>query len=74
MPKSRRIFTQEEATLTRLRERKPLCTCTAKNPEEWKAWRKTFKRELLKNLGPDPEPVPLNLEVLERTDQGDYIR
>ena len=74
MPKSRRIYTPEEATFTRLRERTPLYTCQAKTPAEWKAWRRTFKRELLNNLGPDPEPVPLNLEVLERTDQGDYIR
>lgn len=74
MPRRRRIFSQEEACLARLKVCPPLYTCQATNPEEWRAWRKTFKRELLKYLGPDPESVPLNLEVLERTDQGDYIR
>lgn len=70
----KRIFSQYEATLARLKSQKPLYPCKAKTKEEWQARRKTFRRELVKLLGPDPEPVPLRPEVLERTDQGDYIR
>lgn len=74
MPRRKRIYTQEEACVARLKAEPPLYTCKATNPEEWKAWRRTFKRELLGYLGPDPEPVPLNLEVLETADEGDYTR
>jgi dienelactone hydrolase len=42
--------------------------------DEWKTWRKAFRRAIVKELGPDPESVPLRPEVLENRDMGDYIR
>ncbi|MEN6643342.1 MAG: alpha/beta hydrolase family protein [Armatimonadia bacterium] len=71
---SKRIFTPEQACRARLKAQKPLFPCTAKTPEEWQAWRKNFKRAIVKELGSNPESVPLNPEILERTDMGDYIR
>jgi dienelactone hydrolase len=74
MAARKRIYSQEEACLARLKAQKPLLPCKAKTKEEWQAWRKAFKRAIVKELGPDPEPVPLNPEILERTDMGGYIR
>lgn len=74
MPPRRRIFTQAEATWARLRARTPSLPCKVKSVEDWRTWRRAFKRALVKQLGPDPERVPLRPEVLERTDMGDYIR
>lgn len=73
MPRPR-IYTQEEACLARLKQQKPLLPCKAKSREEWQAWRKAFRRAIVRALGPDPEAVPLRPEVLSRTDMGDYIR
>jgi dienelactone hydrolase len=74
MPPRRRIFTQEEATWERLKARKPQLPCKVKSVEDWRAWRRAFKRALVKQLGPDPESVPLRPEVIERADMGDYLR
>lgn len=74
MPARKRIYSQEEACLARLHAQKPLLPCKAKTKEEWQAWRRAFKRAIVKELGPDPESVPLRPEVLERHDLGDHIR
>ena len=74
MAARKRIYSQEEACRARLKAQKPLLPCTAKNKEEWQAWRRAFKRAIVKELGPDPESVPLRPEILERTDMGGYIR
>ncbi len=74
MAPRKRIFTQHEATMARLKARKPLLQCKAKTVDEWRAWRRRFRRALVRELGPDPEQVPLNAEIIDRSDQGDYIR
>jgi dienelactone hydrolase len=48
--------------------------CQALTPDEFSTWRKSFRARLRKALGPFPESVPLNPEILETTDCGDYIR
>ena len=74
MAPRKRIYSQEEACLARLHAQKPLLPCKAKTKEEWQSWRRAFKRAIVKELGPDPEAVPLRPEILERTDMGGYIR
>ncbi|MEI6501939.1 MAG: alpha/beta fold hydrolase, partial [Armatimonadota bacterium] len=74
MAPRKRIYSQEEACLARLHAQKPLLACKAKTKEEWQSWRRAFKRAIVKELGPDPEPVPLRPEILERKDMGSYIR
>ena len=41
---------------------------------EWQEWRQTFRRKLVKDLGPKPEAIPLEVEVLERTEMDGYTR
>ena len=41
---------------------------------EWQEWRKDFRRKLVKDLGPKPEAIPLEVEVLERTEMDGYTR
>ena len=41
---------------------------------EWAAWRTAFDARLRQLMGRCPQPVPLDPEVLERVDCGDYIR
>jgi len=74
MARHRRIFTQHEATMARLKARKPLHPCKAKTKAEWQGWRRTFRRALVRELGPNPEEVPLRPKTVERSDQGDYVR
>ena len=34
---------------------------------EWQEWRRKFRRNLVKDLGPSPEAIPLEVETLEQT-------
>lgn len=52
----------------------PAMPCTATNPDGFKAWQRAFRRRIIRALGPFPESVPLNPQVIERTDCGTYIR
>ncbi len=52
----------------------PGLSCTATDPADFGTWQKAFRKRILKALGPFPEAVPLNVEVLERVDCGTYTR
>jgi len=41
---------------------------------DWEAWRQAFDARLRALLGPNPEPVEPNAEVVEATDCGEYVR
>ena len=41
---------------------------------EWQDWRKAFRRKLVRDLGPKPEAIPLEVEVLERKEMDGYTR
>lgn len=69
-----RILRTEDSIVARLKARKPVLPFEARTREEWQQWRRAFRRAILKELGQMPEPVPLRAEVLERTDQGDFVR
>ena len=68
-----RIYSTMDSVLARARATKPSLPFPAKK-EDWAEWRRKFRRAVVKELGRKPETVPLNAEVLERTDRGDYIR
>ena len=42
--------------------------------EEWRAWHERTLRQVREMIGAYPDPVPLNVEVVERHDEGSYIR
>ena len=44
------------------------------NDQHWKEWRRRFRDNLVKDLGPAPEPVPLEVETLERIQLDGYTR
>jgi dienelactone hydrolase len=69
-----RILRTHESAYARLKARGSQYSCHAENREQWQAWREQFHRDLVRELGPNPGEVPLRPEVLERTDQGDYLR
>lgn len=52
----------------------PSLSCDARDPKQFTAWQEKFRRAIRRALGPFPESVPLNAEVLETTDCGSYIR
>lgn len=52
----------------------PTLRCKATNPRAFKEWQKKFRASVRRMLGPFPDSVPLNAEVLETTDCGSYIR
>jgi dienelactone hydrolase len=69
-----RILRTQDSVVARLNARKPLLPFKARNRDEWIQWRRAFRRALVRELGPMPERVPLRPEVLERADEGDYLR
>lgn len=52
----------------------PTMAFSGRELEEWKTWRRGFRRQLLANLGRFPDRVPLNAEVLESTEEDGYLR
>ena len=41
---------------------------------EWRAWHERTLRQVREMIGAYPDPAPLNVEVVERHDEGSYIR
>ena len=41
---------------------------------DWEEWRRRFRSNLVKDLGPPPEALPLEVETLEQTQFDGYIR
>ena len=41
---------------------------------EWEKWRETFQRNLIEDLGPSPEALPLEVETLEQIQFDGYTR
>jgi dienelactone hydrolase len=60
--------------MLRLANTEPRDPCPVDDPSAIPAWRDRCRARLLALLGPMPEPVPLDLEVLDRVDCGSYTR
>jgi len=69
-----RIFRTEDSAVARLKARGPATSFRGKTRQDWQQWRRSFRRAILEELGQMPKPVPLRPEILERSDEGDYIR
>ena len=41
---------------------------------DWEEWRRRFRGNLIKDLGPSPEALPLEVETLEQTQHDGYTR
>jgi len=49
-------------------------TFSGSTSDDWLRWRRVFDASLRRLLGPLPDPVPLDPEITETVDCGDYIR
>ncbi len=67
-------FLTAESSVHQLLSQPSTLSFDGTSEEEHRSWRKTFRRTLIKNLGPKPEPVPQEVEILEHTKMDGYIR
>jgi dienelactone hydrolase len=74
MPKTINRFLTAERGVEQLLKQTPSLHFSGKTKAEWQEWRKAFRRNLVRNLGPKPEAVPLEVEVLEQTKMDGYTR
>lgn len=68
-----RFLTAEQSVEQLLKVTPPL-HFDGTNKQDWEEWRTRFRRNLVKDLGPTPEPLPLEVEVLEHTQLDGYTR
>jgi dienelactone hydrolase len=67
-------FLNAEVGVAELLKQTPPLHFAGKTKDDWKKWRKEFRQKLMKNLGPKPEAIPLEVEVLERVQMPGYVR
>ena len=67
-------FLTAERGVEELLKKNPHLHFNGTSMREWQEWRRAFRRNLVRNLGPKPEAVPLEVEVLERTKMDGYTR
>lgn len=53
---------------------KPDCAFEGTTEEDFRKWRTAFARHYRNCLGPWPDRVPLNIEITESVNKGDYVR
>ena len=70
---ARRFLTAEQSVAELLKTEPPL-QFNGTTKAEWQAWRRKFRRNLVKDLGPIPEAIPLEVETLEQTQCDGYMR
>jgi dienelactone hydrolase len=74
MPRSVPRFLTAERGVEELLKQRPSLHFNGTSKSEWQEWRNAFRRNLVRNLGPKPEAIPLEVEVLERTKMDGYVR
>lgn len=74
MPKALKRFLTAESGVAQLLTGMPTLHFAGASKEDWQQWRQAFRRHLVRDLGPRPDPVPLEVEVLERVEQPGYVR
>ena len=70
---AQRFLTAEQSVAELLKTKPPL-QFNGTTKAEWQAWRRKFRRNLVKDLGPVPEAIPLEVEILEQTQCDGYMR
>lgn len=74
MPKGRRYLSPYESIHAWMAEDRESLSFHGSSRADWERWEGRFRPRLLELLGRWPDPVPLEPEVLEVTDCGDYTR
>ncbi|MDQ1329619.1 MAG: hypothetical protein QG641_2911 [Candidatus Poribacteria bacterium] len=74
MPTKPKRFLNAEVGVAELLKQTPPLHFSGKTKEDWKKWRRDFRRKIVQNLGPRPDPVPLEVEMLERVQMPGYVR
>ena len=69
-----RFLTVEQSVDHLLKTTPPLYFNGNPTKTEWQEWRRKFRRNIARYLGPKPEPVPLEVETLEQTQHDGYTR
>jgi len=70
---ARRFLTAEQG-VEQLLKATPLLHFNGTTKTEWQEWRRRFRRNLVKDLGPSPEALPLDVEILEEIKRDGYTR
>lgn len=70
---ARRFLTAEQG-VEQLLKTPPLLHFKGQTKTEWQEWRRRFRRNLVKDLGPSPEALPLAVETLEEIKRDGYTR
>ena len=70
---TRRFLTAEQGVEHLLKTTPPL-HFNGTTKTEWQEWRRRFRRNLVKDLGPSPEALALDVEILEEIKQDGYTR
>jgi len=70
---AQRFLTAEQG-VEQLLKATPALQFNGSTKAEWQAWRRKFRRNLVKDLGPSPEALPLEVAILERTPLDGYTR
>ena len=74
MSTSPKRFLTPESGIAELLKQTPPLHFSGESKQDWQQWRSKFRRKLVRDLGPRPEAVPLEVEVLERIEMPGYTR
>jgi dienelactone hydrolase len=69
-----RRFLTAEAGVAELLRSQPALHFSGRTRQDWQRWRRAFRRRLVRDLGPRPDPVPLEIEVQESVVEVGYRR
>jgi dienelactone hydrolase len=72
--RKRRYLSPFESVTAWIENERSALSFGAGPPADYRAWREQFEGRLRGLLGPTPDPVPLEPEVLEAVDCGSYVR
>ena len=67
-------FLTAEQSVNQLLKSTPPQYFTGTSQSDWREWRRKFRRNMVRHLGPLPEHVPLEAEVLEQIRHDGYTR
>jgi len=74
MAKGRRSVDLYDSLQSWCREWEPDCAFDGKTEQEFRRWKREFLRHYRRCLGPMPDKVDLNIEIVERVEKSDHIR